>query len=575
MQMAGFRLDRRADAMRGGTQTNIGPHNADGSRLYHRVVGTSFGQRMPPGAPLGDRQVEIVRQWIDEGAHWPDEASGEKTGADDSTAVRLMTAALHGDTVLVTRLLDGGANPNAANNAGATALMWAVPDVGTMQLLLDAGADVNARSDDNRSALAIASGVVGAAQAVTVLLDYGADQWVSLGRGISPLREAVRVGDADTFRVLLKYGATMKDAGAPPVDFVRTACHKCAEQIDAGPPLARRPPQSEAASTAPKYDPGRSAFPTPIGPTPATPAALRAAIERSLPLLQDVGVSFIEQTGCVSCHHNSLVSMAVQAARAHGYAVNEATAKKQTTTIGAYLESWRERTIQNIPIAGQHDTISYLLLGLAADNYVPDAATEAQAVWLKRRQAADGHWPIISIRPPIESNDIEVTAVSMRALQKFAPQWKRDEYAKAIDRARAWLTHAEAENTEERAFRLLGLSWANAPKTVIAEAARPLVATQRADGGWAQLETMGSDAYATGEALVALRESGAAGTNNRAYRKGVEYLLRTQIEDGSWQVESRAVPIQAYFESGFPYGVNQWVSAAATAWATTALALAQ
>jgi trehalose 6-phosphate phosphatase len=48
--------------------------------------------------------------------------------------------------------------------------------------------------------------------------------------------------------------------------------------------------------------------------------------------------------------------------------------------------------------------------------------------------------------------------------------------------------------------------------------------------------------------------------------------LRTQVDDGSWIVETRAVPIQAYFESGFPYGVNQWVSAAGTAWATRALA---
>ena len=62
--------------------------------------------------------------------------------------------------------------------------------------------------------------------------------------------------------------------------------------------------------------------------------------------------------------------------------------------------------------------------------------------------------------------------------------------------------------------------------------------------------------------------------NDPAYRKGLEYLLRTQLEDGSWFVETRSEPIQAYFESGFPYGVHQWISAAATAWATTALALA-
>src|SRR5213079_94651 len=85
---------------------------------------------------------------------------------------------------------------------------------------------------------------------------------------------------------------------------------------------------------------------------------------------------------------------------------------------------------------------------------------------------------------------------------------------------------------------------------------------------------MASDAYATGEALVALRESGVVATSDRAYRTGLAYLLRTQIDDGSWIVETRSVPIQAYFESGFPYGVNQWISAAATGWATTALALA-
>jgi hypothetical protein len=255
--------------------------------------------------------------------------------------------------------------------------------------------------------------------------------------------------------------------------------------------------------------------------------------------------------------------------------VDEAIAKKQLSTMGTYLESWRERALQNVPIAGGADTISYLLFGLAVEHYAPDAATDAQALWLKRRQAADGRWPLQTIRPPIESNDIAVTALSLRALQAFAPPAQRAEYQKSVDRARAWLTTAEPDSTEERAFRLLGLYWSGAPAAVLQGAVRDLLSTQRADGGWAQLETMGSDAYASGEALVALRESRAVEPSNRAYRKGLEYLLHTQIDDGTWIVESRAVPIQAYFESGFPYGVNQWISAAATGWATTALALAK
>jgi N-acyl-D-amino-acid deacylase len=83
---------------------------------------------------------------------------------------------------------------------------------------------------------------------------------------------------------------------------------------------------------------------------------------------------------------------------------------------------------------------------------------------------------------------------------------------------------------------------------------------------------MESDAYATGQALAALRESGVVDPGDQAVGRGVAYLLRTQLEDGSWLVKSRAVPIQAYFESGFPHGADQWISAAATAWAVRALA---
>ena len=74
--MNGLRLDRRADAMRGGTQSVIGPGNADGSKLYHRLVGTSMGTRMPPSGPLGADDIATLKAWIDQGADWPDELAG-------------------------------------------------------------------------------------------------------------------------------------------------------------------------------------------------------------------------------------------------------------------------------------------------------------------------------------------------------------------------------------------------------------------------------------------------------------------------------------------------------------------
>ena len=307
-QMSGLRLDRRADAMRGGSQSDIGPGNAQGSRLYHRLAGTTFGPQMPPAGPLNADQIETIKQWIDEGAEWPDDAAGDApTPPADPDATRLMAsireddrpavddllrrnaraadargthgstplmaAALYGDAALVKRLLSAGANPDRRNSAGATALMWAAPDPDKMQLLLDAGADVNARSDDRRSALVVTSGIVGAAPALRLLLDYGADPSVWQATDPSPLREAVRVDEAEMFRVLVEYGASPNGAGGMSATFLRTNCFKCAELAGAGGPLPRRPPEPGADRTAPRYDPGRAARPTPVGVTPATPAS--------------------------------------------------------------------------------------------------------------------------------------------------------------------------------------------------------------------------------------------------------------------------------------------------------------
>jgi hypothetical protein len=87
------------------------------------------------------------------------------------------------------------------------------------------------------------------------------------------------------------------------------------------------------------------------------------------------------------------------------------------------------------------------------------------------------------------------------------------------------------------------------------------------------LEGIESDAYATGQALTALRLSGFMAPEDEAYRRGSAFLLRTQLADGSWLVRSRSFPFQPYKESGYPHGKDQWISAAGASWATMALSL--
>ena len=228
--------------------------------------------------------------------------------------------------------------------------------------------------------------------------------------------------------------------------------------------------------------PGRAAPPPAVKPKPA--ASVRAAIERSLPLLQRADVTFLRKAGCVSCHTNSLTALTVAAARKAGVPVHERAARNQRKEIGAYIEAWRERALQGIGIPGDSNTINYLLAGLAAEEYPPDPATDALARYLKNDQMPDGRWRPTANRPPLESSEIEMTAVAMRALQAYAPKAQRSVYDKAVWRAADWLRAARPKTTADRAFQLLGLGWAGYDKNALQKPAGALLAEQRADGGW-------------------------------------------------------------------------------------------
>jgi hypothetical protein len=123
-------------------------------------------------------------------------------------------------------------------------------------------------------------------------------------------------------------------------------------------------------------------------------------------------------------------------------------------------------------------------------------------------------------------------------------------------------------------MQLIGAKWAGVDSTNLENMARGLGRLQREDGGWGQTPYLRSDAYATGSALFALNQAGGLATSSPAYREGVRFLLKTQLADGSWHVTSRAPKFQPYFESGFPHGHDQWISAFGTGWASMALSLA-
>ena len=266
--------------------------------------------------------------------------------------------------------------------------------------------------------------------------------------------------------------------------------------------------------------------------------------------------------------------MTLAAARARGIAVGETAAREQMKVVAATLEGRREAALVGTEI---NDTAGNILMALAAANHPSDLATDAMAYFLRMRQQADGRWRplVIDHRPPINSGDIEVTAVATRALRAYAPRPHRALYERAAERGTAWLRGATPRTTDERAFRLLGLVWGGIRQEdeKLRAAAKP---ARRAARRW-RLESV-ADAR---ERRVCHRpDAGRAARGRRhcRHRRGVStggaISPRQPGEDGSWYVQSRVLAFQPYFESDFPHGHDQWVSNAATNWAVMALAAA-
>jgi hypothetical protein len=304
----------------------------------------------------------------------------------------------------------------------------------------------------------------------------------------------------------------------------------------------------------------------------AEPQQVRAAAEKSLHLLQRCNPEFFRQTGCVACHQHSVTSLAVSEARRRGLAVDEQSAREQLQVTALVVKSMRSRLLQRVDHPfNSAPVVGYIALGMAAENYPADENTDAMVVEVAGRQTSEGSWTAFGHRPPLEYSRIGATALAVFAMKSYGPPGLKEPFAHRIDRARTWLIAAEPELNSEHVFRLLGLAWSDADKDQIDAQTMSLMKQQHDDGGWSELPEMASDAYATAMTLYAMREGGGIAAVDPVYTRGVEYLLRTQLDDGSWHVKSRALPFQPYFESGFPHGHDQWISAAATGFAAVAL----
>ena len=309
-------------------------------------------------------------------------------------------------------------------------------------------------------------------------------------------------------------------------------------------------------------------------PEDATPDRIRAAVAKALPPLQKGLNVYAEKRDCFACHHQAVTLVALEIARGRGLAIDQEAFEGATELTLADLESAPLAISQGRGQPGGVTRAAYALWTLEAAGSPADQVTATVTEYLLKSDADRDHWTETARRPPIEASPFTATALALRALRYYSTKSRAGAVNDRARRARAWLASSRPADTEDRVFRLWGLKYADAPAAELEAAARELLAAQRSDGGWAQTDKLASDAYATGSALLALHQAGRLATDDPAYRRGVAFLMRTQRADGTWFVASRSRPFQLYFESGFPYGKDQFIAAAASGWAAAALAQA-
>lgn len=310
------------------------------------------------------------------------------------------------------------------------------------------------------------------------------------------------------------------------------------------------------------------------GPEDVTPERIRSAVARAVVPLQKSLVVYAEKRDCFSCHHQAVSLVALRIARTRGLEIDEEAVQGAVALTLDDLESALVSYRKGQGQPGGITRAAYALWALEEGGHPADEVTATVAKYLLKADQERDHWTTSSRRPPIEASSFTTTALSLRALEYYGGRGQADAVKERTRQARAWLAVSRPADTEDRVFRLWGLKYAAAAPVELEAAVKDLLAAQRADGGWAQTDKMASDAYATGSALVALHRAGRLATDDPAYRRGLAFLLRTQKPDGTWFVASRSKPFQPYFESGFPYGKDQFIAVAASGWAAAALALA-
>lgn len=305
-------------------------------------------------------------------------------------------------------------------------------------------------------------------------------------------------------------------------------------------------------------------------------SAIRSAVEKSLPYVAERGEWWIEEKQCVSCHRVSFMTWTLAEASKAGFDVDAGKlAEWQAWSVESLLE---KRDDEKGVGEANLDGISQILWSERhREGGEPASLSPASRQfidWLVEHQQTDGTWKAGG-QLPLQRRDARETHLVSTAWNTLAlgtiPADATAATAATESRRKAMqvLTTDDSKktSTEWHVVRLL-LAVQQNDAAGVEQWAESLRKLQHADGGWGWIADAESDALGTGQALYALMQAAGvqpavAARDSEPVQRGLQFLIETQLDDGSWRVpgtkaKAKGRPVETS---------NYWGSC----WATLAL----
>lgn len=316
-----------------------------------------------------------------------------------------------------------------------------------------------------------------------------------------------------------------------------------------------------------------------LGTATSTPS-VQQTITRATSYLRTESAAWLSSRTCAACHHVPMALWALSEADRRGYVVDRQFITDTTEASLGSVEKLMAVGLEPNP-ANPPDTrpmaagvnIGAAFMAAVASSLLPLEPGQRDTVThiaddIVKKQREDGSWEFFLSRPPVNESQTTDAVWIIMALQADSGPDAPESRQAAIEKASAWLASASpTDNLQDKALGLLLASRAGNSRAELQSTIDEVLALQREDGGWGQKPELPSDAFATGQMLYVFSLVGYTG-EDLAIQRGIDFLVTTQQENGSWLMASRATP------DGSPGSSKLLtpITCAAASWATLGLA---